>query len=111
MTVYDIISKDLDKTTADSIAASLKAKGYTVSVSANTSETSTPTPVATSLKVGDMVMMQKNAPVYGTSKPFSSWIYSKELYVRAISGDRITVSIYKSGAISGNVDKKYLTKV
>jgi len=37
--------------------------------------------------------------------------YQCELYVRAISGNRITVSTLASGAITGNVDRKYLTKI
>lgn len=68
-------------------------------------------PVKDELVVGDLVTIQKGAPVYGQTREFQSWVYSKKLYVRAISGDRITVSIYRTGAITGNVDKKYLTKV
>ena len=63
------------------------------------------------LAVGDQVTMDKAATVYGTTRKFSLWVYSAKLYVRAISGDRISVSTLKSGAITGNVDKKYLTKV
>ena len=66
---------------------------------------------AAALAVGDQVTMDKAATVYGTTRKFSSWVYSAKLYVRAISGDRISVSTLKSGAITGNVDKKYLTKV
>ena len=61
--------------------------------------------------MSDQVTMDKAATVYGTTRKFSSWVYSAKLYVRAISGDRISVSTLKSGAITGNVDKKYLTKV
>lgn len=68
-------------------------------------------PAADTLAVGDLVTMQGGAPVYGRNREFSSWVYSKKLYVRAIVGDRITVSIYRSGAITGNVHRKYLTKV
>lgn len=68
-------------------------------------------PAKDELAVGDLVTMQKGAPVYGQAREFQSWVYKKQLYVRAISGDRITVSIYRTGAITGNVDKKYLTKV
>ena len=68
-------------------------------------------PVEKPLTVGDMVTLQAGAPVWNTSKPFANWVYNKVLYVRAISGDRVTISIYKSGAITGNVDKKYLNKV
>ena len=66
---------------------------------------------AAALAVGDQVTMDKAATVYGTTRKFSLWVYSAKLYVRAISGDRISVSTLKSGAITGNVDKKYLTKV
>lgn len=68
-------------------------------------------PSADTLAVGDLVTMQGGAPVYGVNREFASWVYSKKLYVRAIVGDRVTVSIYKSGAITGNVHRKYLTKV
>lgn len=68
-------------------------------------------PAADTLAVGDLVTMQGGAPVYGRNREFASWVYSKQLYVRAIVGDRVTVSIYKSGAITGNVHRKYLTKV
>lgn len=67
-------------------------------------------PAADTLAVGDLVTMQGGAPVYGRNREFAAWVYSKKLYVRAIVGDRITVSIYKSGAITGNVHRKYLTK-
>lgn len=68
-------------------------------------------PAADTLAVGDLVTMQGGAPVYGRNREFASWVYSKKLYVRAIVGDRVTVSIYKSGAITGNVHRKYLTKI
>lgn len=65
----------------------------------------------TSLAVGDRVQMNRAATVYGTMSKFSSWVYAMKLYVRGIDGDRIVVSTLKSGAITGAVDKKYLTKV
>ena len=68
-------------------------------------------PAADTLAVGDLVTMQGGAPVYGRNREFASWVYSKKLYVRAIVGDRITVSIYRSGAITGTVHRQYLTKV
>lgn len=63
------------------------------------------------LKIGDKVKMLKGAPVYGKSYGFSSWVYDTVLYVRAISGACITVSTQTTGAITGRVDRKYLTKV
>lgn len=68
-------------------------------------------PAADTLAIGDLVTMQGGAPVYGRNREFASWVYSKKLYVRAIVGDRVTVSIYKSGAITGNVHRQYLTKI
>ena len=61
--------------------------------------------------VGDTVVLSKNAVVYGTTKKFSSWVYRTQLYVRKVEGAKITVSIFKVGAITGRVDKKYLTKL
>lgn len=63
------------------------------------------------LAVGDRVKMDKFATIYGTLRKFSSWVYSAKLYVRGIDGNRIVVSTLKSGAVTGAVDKKYLTKV
>lgn len=67
-------------------------------------------PTTVTLKVGDTVTMNANATVYGKSTKFSAWVYKSTLYVRAISGDKITVSILKVGAVTGAVDRKYLTK-
>ena len=66
---------------------------------------------ATVYKVGDRVTMDKAATVYGTTRKFSSWVYGAKLYVREIDGSRVVVSTLKSGAVTGAVDKKYLTKV
>lgn len=61
--------------------------------------------------VGDKVKITKDAPVYGKTYKFSSWVYSCTLFVRSVSGSRIVVSTQKTGAVTGAVDKKYLTKV
>lgn len=60
---------------------------------------------------GDKVKITKNAPVYGKSYKFSSWVYNCTLFVREVQGSRIVVSTQKTGAVTGAVDKKYLTKV
>lgn len=62
-------------------------------------------------KKGDKVKITKNAPVYGKSYKFSSWVYNCTLFVREVQGSRIVVSTQKTGAVTGAVDKKYLTKV
>lgn len=63
------------------------------------------------LKLGDIVTLQGNAPIYGENREFKSWVYRKNLYVRAIDGDKITVSIFKYGAVTGSVHRKYINKV
>lgn len=64
-----------------------------------------------SLAVGDKVKMAADAPVYGTTNKFASWVYTSTLYVRDINGAKVIVSTLKTGAVTGAVDKKYLTKV
>lgn len=66
--------------------------------------------VAYSPKVGDKVKLIKNAPMYGKSSKFSSWVYNCTLFVREVDGSRVVISTQKTGAITGAVDKKYLTK-
>ena len=61
--------------------------------------------------VGDRVKMDKSATIYGTMRKFAAWVYAAKLYVRGIDGNRVVVSTLKSGAITGAVDKKHLTKV
>lgn len=63
------------------------------------------------LAVGDRVRMSKDAAIWGTMSKFRPWVYSMNLFVRGIDGDRVVVSTLKSGAITGAVDRKYLTRV
>jgi N-acetylmuramoyl-L-alanine amidase CwlA len=99
------------KSNAENMMAKLKAKGFDAFITTESGTTATiSTPVA-SLAVGDKVKLASGAPVYGTSKQFQPWVYSSTLYVREISGDRIVISTLKSGAVTGAVDKKYLTKI
>ncbi len=65
----------------------------------------------TSLKLLDKVKLTEDATVYGKAQRYASWVYSKELYVREIKGDRIVVSTLKEGAITGPVHIKHLRKV
>ena len=92
-------------------ADKLKAAGFnvcivTIKASAVAVDTSSKT-----LSVLDKVKMSKDAPVYGSSKKFQSWVYGTTLYVREVNGDAIVVSTQKTGAITGTVHKKYLTKL
>lgn len=100
------------KANADAMAAKLKAAGFDTYITTEQGKAvSSSGSAAASLAVGDKVKMASNAPVYGSSKKFSSWVYSSALYVREISGNRIVISTQKTGAITGAVDKKYLTKI
>lgn len=101
------------KENADAMAAKLKAAGFDTYITTEQGKavSSSGETAAASLAVGDKVKLTSNAPVYGSSTKFSSWVYSSTLYVREISGNRIVISTQKTGAITGAVDKKYLTKI
>lgn len=100
------------KANADAMAAKLKAAGFDTYITTEQGKAvSSSGSAAVSLVVGDEVKLASNAPVYGSSTKFSSWVYSSTLYVREISGNRIVISTQKTGAITGAVDKKYLTKI
>lgn len=100
------------KANADAMAAKLKAAGFDTYITTEQGKAvSSSGSAAASLAVGDKVKLASNAPVYGSSTKFSSWVYSSTLYVREISGNRIVISTQKTGAITGAVDKKYLTKI
>lgn len=100
------------KANADATLAKLKAAGFDAFITTEQGQAvSSGSAAPASLKVGDKVKMTSNAPVYGSTTKFKSWVYSSTLYVREISGDRIVISTQKTGAITGAVDKKYLTKV
>lgn len=100
------------KANADAMAAKLKAAGFDTYITTEQGKAvSSSGSAAASLAVGDKVKLASNVPVYGSSTKFSSWVYSSTLYVREISGNRIVISTQKTGAITGAVDKKYLTKI
>ena len=63
------------------------------------------------LKVGDKVMLRKDATIWGKKKKFSSWVYTSVLYVLKIKGDRVWFSINPSGPTTGTTDKKYIIKI
>ena len=97
------------KENADNMLAKLKASGFEAFITTESGKPASPAEV--SLEVGDAVRMTSGAPVYGKSYEFDSWVYSSNLYVREINGSRIVISTLKSGAVTGAVDKKYLTKI
>ncbi len=61
--------------------------------------------------VGDRVKLATNATLYGKTSKFASWVYRCTLFVRSVNGSRVVVSTQKTGAVTGAVDKKYLSKV
>lgn len=103
---------------AENMVAKLKAAGFNAIIKTNENKVVTEkeeprveVPKEVILKEGDLVKMQKDAPVYGKDTKFQSWVYDKILFVRDITGDRIVVSTVATGPITGAVHKKYLTKV
>lgn len=104
------------KKNAENMLSKVKAAGFsafitTESGEAVSSKVSEPAKSNTALKVGDKVRLEKNAPIYGTTAKFQSWVYNSDLYVRKIDGNKVVISTLKTGAVTGEVDKKYLTKV
>lgn len=63
------------------------------------------------IKVGDIVMLDPDATVYGKSIHFAAWVYQSKLYVRELKGKRAVISIYKTGDITGAVSIDELHKV
>lgn len=59
--------------------------------------------------VGDEVKLTTGAK-YTSGKSIPSWVFASKLYVREIQGDNIVISTLKTGAVTGVVSKKYLTK-
>lgn len=98
------------KANAEAQLAKVKAAGFDAFITTKAG-TAASTPVVESLKVGDKVKLQKGAPCYGKSTGFRSWVYDSTLYVREINGSRVVISTLQSGAVTGAVDKKYLTKI
>lgn len=98
------------KVNAETQAAKLEKAGFKTYITTNSG-----TPVndvaEDTLAVGDKVKMTKGAPVWDERFKFQSWVYDATLYVRDIDGNRVTVSTQKTGAVTGNVHKQYLTEI
>ena len=61
------------------------------------------------LAIGDIVTLAPGA-TYATGKSIASFVFKMQLYVRKIEGDNITVSIFRNGAITGVVPRKYILR-
>lgn len=92
-------------------AVAISGGGSTAYGWINASDINGPVDTAYAPAKGDKVKMVKDAPVYGKTYKFSPWVYNCTLFVRDVQGSRITISTQKTGAITGVVDKKYLTKI
>lgn len=100
------------KANADAMAAKLKAAGFDTYITTEQGKAvSSSGTAAASLSVGDKVKLDANAPVYGGTSKFASWVYSSTLYLRELNGNRAVISTQKTGAVTGAVDKKYLKKI
>ena len=103
-----------ERESADEMINKLKAAGFDAIIkieSEPAAKHETSESVIESLKIGDAVKLQKDAPSYGKTTGFNSWVYNATLYVREIKGWRVVISTQKAGAVTGAVDKKYLIKV
>lgn len=100
------------KSNADALLKKLASQGFNAFV---TTESGTVEKEADKTKSafepGDKVKLKENAPIYGSKATFQDWVYKSTLYVREIDGSRIVISTQKTGAVTGAVDKKYLTKI
>lgn len=92
--------------TMEDVRNDVKKLMNTTPAVAPTTKPATTTPT---FKVGDAVQLLPDAK-YTSGKSIASWVFKSKLYVRKVSGDSITISTLKTGAITGTVNKKYLTK-
>lgn len=77
----------------------------------NTTTTTTKPSTTTSktIKVGDKVKLTSDAKYTNGSK-VPAWVRAVNVYVRAISGNNVTFSIFKAGQVTGVINKKYIKK-
>lgn len=62
----------------------------------------TPAPTTSKFTVGQEVQLISGA-TYADGKSIPSWVFTSKLYVRAINGNKVTVSTLQTGAITGIV--------
>ena len=106
---FNKYGKTMDNVRDD--VATLMGKSSTTTTKPSTStSTGTTTTASISFKVGDEVKLVSGAKyTSGTSIP--SWVFKSVLYVREIrSNGDIVISTLKTGAVTGVVASKYLTK-
>ena len=75
-------------------------------------EPTTPAPVVSEIKEGDLVKIADNA-VYYSGKSVPDWVKDKHWYVVEVEGDRVVIDDSEDGknAINSPINTKYLTVV
>jgi hypothetical protein len=104
------------KSNADAMMKKLKDAGFEAFI---TTESRTPVTIETPktetkvIKVGSKVKIKQNAPVYGKTTKFQSWVYPLTWIVHSMSGDRVVVNKDTTGkyAIMSPVKLSDLTLV
>ena len=66
------------------------------------------TPITVPFKVGDIVKVAENA-TWSSGKTIPKWVFTSTLYVRKIKNDDVTISIYKTGDVTGTIKAKFLS--
>ena len=67
-------------------------------------------PAANALTIGCKARLSQDARYYD-GKAMPQWVKDSDMYVREINGDRVVISTVPTGAITGAVHKKYLTRI
>lgn len=62
-------------------------------------------------KIGDRIRIKAGAKNYKGTTGFAAWVYRTPMYIRQISNDRVTFSIYRTGAITGTTNINNITKI
>ena len=68
------------------------------------------TEVKTEWAKDDKIKLTSDAVIYGTRAKFAPFVYGNKYYIREINGDRVVFAPAKTGAITGAVSTKYITK-
>ena len=89
----------------------LTKNGQSVSATSQSTNTNTNANTAsTELKIGDTVALMSGA-TYSNGQSIPSWVFTSTLYVREIRADgNVVISKLQTGAVTGVVNSKYLTK-
>lgn len=100
--IADRVNKMLGVTASESNIGTKPNSEINVNLNSNVNKT-------VKFNIGGTVKLVSGATYYD-GKSIPSWLFKVKLYVRSINGDKITISTQKTGAITGNVNIKYLVK-